>query len=156
MANTVNRVILIGRLGKDPEIKYTQSGQALARFSLATDERRKDDQGNWADQTEWHNIVLIGKPAETAGEYLKKGALIYLEGKLRYRSWDDKESGQKKYITEIFGDRFQFMDSPRDRGLSNVSPQSGASGAQGGTSSGFTPPPQAPEQRMDVEEDLPF
>jgi single-strand DNA-binding protein len=151
VAGSVNRVILIGHLGKDPEIKYTQSGKALTRFSLATSDRRKDDQGNWVDQTEWHNIVCFDKTAETAGEYLKKGAHIYLEGKIRTRSWDDKETGQKKYMTEIAADRFQFLDSKADRGQggSPVPPS-------GGTTSSYSPPPPPPEPRMDGEEDLPF
>lgn len=155
MSGSVNRVILIGRLGKDPEVKYSQSGQALTRFSLATDERRKDDQGNWVEQTEWHNIVCFGKSAETTGEFLKKGALIYLEGKIRYRSWDDKESGQKKYITEIVLDRFQFMDSQKDRGFSQ--PQAAAQGGMAGGQPSREPQPQsAPMPQMEDDEHLPF
>ena len=101
MAKSVNKVILIGNLGKDPDVKYTPSGVAVAKFSLATNERFKDKEGNWQDRTEWHNIVAFQRLAEIAGEYLKKGRSVYIEGRLQTRSWDDKDSGQKKYMTEI-------------------------------------------------------
>ena len=154
MAGSVNRVILLGRLGKDPEVKYTQSGQALARVSLATDDRRKDESGNWVDQTEWHNIVLFGKQAETAGEYAKKGSLVYVEGKLRYRSWDDKESGQKRYMTEIWGDRWQFVGPRQDGGASRQSV--GGYAAPPAASSKTPASNPEPLDRMDDHEDLPF
>jgi single-strand DNA-binding protein len=101
MAKSVNKVILIGNLGKDPEVRYTPNGTAVASFSLATNERYKDKEGNWQDRTEWHKIVAWQRLAEIAGEYLKKGRTVYIEGRLQTRSWDDKESGQKKYSTEI-------------------------------------------------------
>ena len=101
MARGVNKVTLLGNLGKDPEVKYTPGGMAVAKFSLATGERRKDKEGNWQDHTEWHNLVAFGKTAEVAGEYLKKGKQVFIEGTLRTSSWDDKESGAKKYKTEI-------------------------------------------------------
>ena len=101
MAKSVNKVILIGNLGKDPEIKYTPGGMPVARLTLATNERFKDKEGNWQDRTEWHNLVAFQRTAEIAGEYLKKGRTVYIEGSLRTNSWDDKESGQKKYRTEI-------------------------------------------------------
>ena len=101
MAKSVNKVILIGNLGKDPEMKYTPGGMPVARFTLATNERFKDKEGNWQDRTEWHNLVAFQRTAEIAGEYLKKGRTVYIEGSLRTNSWDDKESGQKKYRTEI-------------------------------------------------------
>ena len=101
MAKSVNKVILIGNLGKDPEIKYTPSGTAVAKFSLATNERFKDKSGEWQDRTEWHNIVAWQRLAEIVGEYVKKGNKLYIEGRLQTSSWDDKESGQKKYKTEI-------------------------------------------------------
>lgn len=101
MAKSVNKVILIGNLGKDPEIRYTPSGTAVAKFSLATNERFKDKDGNWQDRTEWHNLVAFARTAEIIGEYLKKGRTCYIEGSLRTSSWDDKESGQKKYRTEV-------------------------------------------------------
>ena len=101
MAKSVNKVILIGHLGKDPELKYTPSGMAVAKFTLATNDRYKDKDGNWQDRTEWHNLVAFQRTAEIVGEYLKKGSQVYIEGSLRTSSWDDKETGQKKYRTEI-------------------------------------------------------
>ena len=99
--SNLNKALLIGRLTKDPEMRYTPSGTAVASFSLATNERYKDKEGNWQDRTEWHKIVAWQRLAEIAGEYLKKGRTCYIEGRLQTRSWDDKESGQKKYSTEI-------------------------------------------------------
>jgi single-strand DNA-binding protein len=98
---SVNKVILVGHLGKDPEVKYTPQGTAVAKFSVATNWRSKDKEGQWQDHTEWHNIVLWERLAEVAGEYLKKGRQVYIEGRLQTRSWDDKQTGQKKYMTEI-------------------------------------------------------
>ena len=98
---SVNKVILIGNLGKDPEVKYTPGGMPIAKFSLATNERYKDKEGQWQDRTEWHNVVAFQRLAEIVGEYLKKGGKAYIEGSLRTSSWDDKETGQKKYKTEI-------------------------------------------------------
>ena len=108
MTNSVNRVILIGHLGRDPEIKFTPSGVALAKFSLATSERRKDPEGNLKEHTEWHNIILWRRQAEVAGEYLKKGMQVYIEGRIQTRSWEDPQ-GVKKYMTEIVGDRMQML-----------------------------------------------
>ena len=113
---SVNKVILIGNLGKDPEIKYTQGGMAVAHFSLATTDRVKDKDGNWQDRTEWHNIVLFERKAEIAGEYLKKGGTVYIEGSIRTNSWDDKETGQKKYRTEIIGNQMVLLGGPREGG----------------------------------------
>jgi single-strand DNA-binding protein len=116
MSRGVNKVILLGNLGKDPEVKYTQSGMAIARFSLATTERAKDKDGNWQDKTEWHNLVAFGRTAEVAGEYLKKGRTIYIEGALRTSSWDDKESGQKKYRTEVIVNDLVMVGGQREGG----------------------------------------
>ena len=101
MAKSVNKVILIGNLGKDPEVKYTPSGTPVAKFTLATNERYKDKDGQWQDRTEWHNIVAWQRLAEIVGEYVKKGSKLYIEGKLQTSSWEDKQSGEKKYRTEI-------------------------------------------------------
>lgn len=102
MAKSVNKVILLGTLGKDPELKYTPQGTAVAKWSMATNSSYKDKQsGEWKEQTEWHNIVAWQRTAEVAAEYLKKGRQVYIEGRLQTRSWDDKESGAKKYMTEI-------------------------------------------------------
>jgi single-strand DNA-binding protein len=98
---SLNRVQLIGNLGKDPEVKYTPSGTPVAKLTIATNERFKDKNGEWQDRTEWHNVVLWQRLAEISGEYLKKGSKVYIEGRLQTRSWDDKTSGQKKYMTEI-------------------------------------------------------
>jgi single-strand DNA-binding protein len=101
MAKSVNKVILIGNLGKDPEVKFTPSGTPVAKFTLATNERYKDKAGEWQDRTEWHNIVAWQRLAEIVGEYVKKGSKVYIEGRLQTSSWEDKQSGEKKYRTEI-------------------------------------------------------
>ena len=105
---TVNKVILIGRLGRDPEMRYTSSGTAVVNFSLATNHPVKDQSGNNSDQTEWHQIVAFGRTAEVANEYLTKGRLVYIEGRLQTRSWDD-QNGQKKYKTEVVCSTLQFL-----------------------------------------------
>jgi single-strand DNA-binding protein len=101
MAKSVNKVILLGNVGKDPEVKFLPSGSAVANFSIATTERFKDKGGEWQDKTEWHNLAAYGKLAEIIRDYVKKGAKLYVEGRLTTRSWDDKESGKKVYRTEI-------------------------------------------------------
>ncbi|MBI2816781.1 MAG: single-stranded DNA-binding protein [Acidobacteria bacterium] len=100
MARSVNKVILVGHLGKDPEVSYTPSGQALAKFSLATNRRSKDKTGEWQDETDWHNIVAWGKTAEFCSQYITKGRLVYVEGRIQNRTWEDKE-GKKRYATDI-------------------------------------------------------
>ncbi|HEY7836979.1 MAG TPA: single-stranded DNA-binding protein [Terriglobales bacterium] len=108
MSRSVNKVILLGRLGKDPELKYTPSGQAVTKFSLATSERWKDkNSGEFQEKTEWHNIVLWAKLAETAAQYLTKGSSVYVEGRLQTRSWDDKE-GKRHYMTEVVANEMVF------------------------------------------------
>jgi single-strand DNA-binding protein len=131
-------------LGRDPEIKYTPSGVALAKFSMATDETFKDAEGNTQSQTEWHNVVVWRRQAEVAGEYLKKGTLIYLEGRLRTRSWDDPQGGGKKYRTEVQGDRFVML-SGRDESAENTRPSPPPAGASA-----------APAPPLEEDEDLPF
>ena len=101
MAKSVNKVILLGNVGKDPEIKSTPSGVVVATFSIATSERFKDKTGNWQDRTEWHNLVAYQRTAEIIRDYVKKGSKLYVEGRLQTSSWDDKSTGQKKYRTEI-------------------------------------------------------
>lgn len=105
---SVNKVILVGNLGKDPEIKTFDSGKKSASFSLATTESFKNKDGQKIENTEWHNIVVWGTLADICEKYLKKGSQIYLEGKIKTRTWEDK-SGTKKYITEIFADTIQFL-----------------------------------------------
>lgn len=114
MAGTVNKVILIGRLGKDPEIRSTPSGTSVAKFSIATDDRWTDKSGEKQERTEWHNIVAWGKLAEICGQYLRKGKLVYIDGSIRTESWDDKETGQKKYKTTIVADTMQMLDKKGD------------------------------------------
>ena len=107
MARGLNKVMLIGHLGKDPELKYTPGGAAVASFSLATNESYKDKEGNQQDKTEWHRLVVWNKQAEIAAEYLKKGAQIFVEGKLQTRSWE--KDGQKHYMTEVVVLNFQML-----------------------------------------------
>ena len=97
---SVNKVILVGNVGRDPELRYTQSGQPVASFSIATNERFKDRDGNWKDRTEWHRIVAWARLAEICGEYLRKGSQVYVEGRIQTRDWEDKE-GNKRQTTEI-------------------------------------------------------
>lgn len=102
MAKSVNKVILLGNVGKDPEIKFASNGNAIASFSIATSERYKDkNSGEWQERTEWHALTAFGKTAEIIRDYVKKGSKLYIEGSLRTSSWDDKQSGQKRYKTEI-------------------------------------------------------
>jgi len=112
---SVNKVILIGNLGKDIELKYLGNGEAVANFSIATTEKWKDKDGDKQEKTEWHNIVLFARLAEIAGEYLKKGSPVYIEGRLQTRKWTDKE-GHDKYSTEIVGSSLQLLGGNRDDG----------------------------------------
>lgn len=160
---SVNKVILIGNLGKDPEVKYTPGGMAVARFSIATNERVKDKDGNWGDRTEWHNIVLFDRKAEVAGEYLKKGRTVYIEGSIRTNSWDDKETGQKKYRTEIIGNQMVLLGGgPREggEGGGGGSYSGGRSGARSGGQEQHAPEheSQAPSSSGPeiTDEDIPF
>ena len=128
MARGVNKVILIGNLGSDPEVRYTPDGVPVANFSLATSESWNDrNTGERQERTEWHRLVLWSKLAEIAGQYLKKGAKIYVEGRLQTRSWDD-QSGQKRYTTEIVVNDMQMLDSR------------GEGGGSGGRDTGYNPP----------------
>lgn len=110
----VNKAILVGRLGKDPEVKYTPSGNAVANFSIATSESYTDKSGQKQDKTEWHNIVLWNKLAEIVKQYVKKGDCVYIDGKIQTRSWEDRD-GNKKYITEIIGNSMQMLGGGRCR-----------------------------------------
>jgi len=101
MAKSINKAILVGNVGKDPEIKYTPNGVPLAKFSLATNERFKDKSGEWQDRTEWHNVLAWQRLAEIVGEFVQKGSKLYIEGKLQSSSWEDRNSGEKRYRTEI-------------------------------------------------------
>jgi single-strand DNA-binding protein len=145
-SRSLNKVTLIGNLGKDPELRYTSGGVAVATFSLATNESWKDQDGNMQERTQWHNIVAWRKLAEIASEYLKKGSKVYIEGKLQYRSYDDK-NGVKRNVTEIVMDEMLMLDS---RGGS--APASDA-GYQAPTMSGQAPSGEPAGNKSD---DLPF
>ena len=106
---SVNKVILIGNLGRDPEMRYMPSGDAIANLRIATTDTWKDKDGNKQETTEWHTVSFFGRQAEICSQYLKKGSSVYIEGSLRTRKWQDKESGQDRYATEIRGDRMQML-----------------------------------------------
>ncbi len=115
MARGVNKAILIGNLGSDPELRYTPNGHAVATFNIATNERRPDKDGNFQDHTEWHKVVAWRKLAETVGEYLKKGSQVYIEGRIQTRKWEDKE-GVTRYQTEIVAQNLQMLGGRRPEG----------------------------------------
>jgi single-strand DNA-binding protein len=119
MAKSLNKVMLIGRLGADPEFRVTLNGSSVVTFNLATDEIYKDKNGQKIERTEWHRIVAWDKLAETCKQYLTKGKLIYVEGKLTTRSWDDKETGKKNYITEIVATDMTMLESKGERSASS-------------------------------------
>ena len=121
MARGVNKVILVGNVGKDPESRATQGGMSIASFALATTDRTKGQDGQWTDKTEWHNLVAFQRTAEIVRDYVKKGSQIYVEGKIQTRSWDDKESGQKKYKTEILVNDLQLLGGRGESGGSERS-----------------------------------
>ena len=143
----VNKVFLIGRLGKDPVIKHFENGGAIAEFTLATDDSYKDKQGNKVEQTDWHNIKInFPKLAEVAEKYLKKGSLVHIEGKIKTRSYDDKD-GNKRYVTEVIAESFRMLDSKKD-----------SSGGGGNYSAPATSSvsEQSPAATSAVDDDLPF
>jgi len=107
---SINRVELLGTAGKDPEVKYLPNGTPVAKLSIATNDRKKSKSGEWEETTEWHNVVLWSRLAEIAGEYVKKGSRLYVEGRLQTRSWDDSKTGQKKYSTEIVCGELILLD----------------------------------------------
>jgi single-strand DNA-binding protein len=112
MAKGVNKVFLLGNVGKDPEMRATAGGMTIANFTLATADRQKDAQGNWQDRTEWHNLVAFQRTAEIVRDYVKKGTQLFIEGKIQSRSWDDKETGQKRYKTEILVNDLTLLGKP--------------------------------------------
>lgn len=122
----VNKVILLGRLGKDPEVKITDGGLTICNFSIATSKEWKDDSGEKKEKTEWHNIVCFKKLAEIAGKHLQKGRQCYVEGELQTRSWDDKETGKKNYRTEIVANTIQFVG---DNKKTTIAEDTNASGS---------------------------
>jgi single-strand DNA-binding protein len=151
---SVNRVILVGRLGKDPETRYTSSGQAVCNFSVATDESYKDRAGERQKRTEWHRIVVWGKQAEIAQQYLHKGSLLYLEGRIQTRQWDDRE-GQKRTTTEIVASNFRMLGGRGDASAAAAGAGGGAEAADAHSQSS----PAAAEEMPSPEpsdEDIPF
>lgn len=149
----VNKVILIGNLGQDPEVRYMPNGNAVTNFTLATSETWKDkNTGADQEKTEWHRCVAFRKPAEIIGEYMRKGSKIYVEGRLQTRQWE--KEGQKHYTTEIVVDQFQFLDSRGGGTAPMGGPSEGRSSYGGGGDNGFSqqssPPPG------DFEDDIPF
>ena len=156
---SVNKVILVGNLGKDPEVKYTPQGTPVAKITLATNERFKDKDGNWQDRTEWHNIVLWQRLAEIAGEYLKKGGKVYIEGRLQTRSWDDKQTGQKKYMTEVVANDLVLLGGRGDIAGGESSGGSSRSASAGGGNNNFdqrTPEPEPAGAGPITDDDIPF
>ena len=152
---SVNKVILIGNLGKDPEVKYTPQGTPVAKFTLATNDRFKDKDGNWQDRTEWHNITAWARTAEIVGEYLKKGSKVYIEGSLRTHSWDDKQTGQKKYMTEINVNDLVLLGGRGEAGGEHVSSRGVA--ASGGNNFDQREPEHTPAAAGPItDEDIPF
>jgi single-strand DNA-binding protein len=139
MAGSVNKVILIGNLGADPEIRALPSGQMVANLSVATSEVYNDREGQRQERTEWHRVVAYAKTAELAERYLRKGSKVYVEGRLHYRSWDDQQTGQKKYATEIVVNQLTFLDSAASRGASGGAPEDSAQGGGygGGQGGGY-------------------
>jgi single-strand DNA-binding protein len=141
MAKCVNKVILVGNVGKDPEVKYTPSGIAVAKLSLATNERFKDKSGEWQERTEWHNMVAWQRLAEIVGEYVAKGDKLYIEGRLHTSSWDDRQSGEKRYKTEVIAEDIVLLGGRN--GAREMEPDRGAA-------SGYHDPSEI------TDEDIPF
>lgn len=162
MASGVNKVILVGNLGKDPEVRYVQSGNAVCTLRLAVTERRKDGDG-WKDHTEWMDVVTFGKTAENAGQYLQKGRQIYVEGRLQTRQYKDKE-GNERYRTEVVANQVLFLGGGGgERGAGGPRPQSsrpqpargGGGGGGGGDDHGGDEAPP-PDSGGFIDDDLPF
>ena len=151
--SSINKVIIIGRVGKDPELRYATSGDAICNLTVATSESWKDKaSGEKKEAVEWHKVSMFGKLAEIAGQYLKKGSLVYIEGSLRTRKWTDKE-GVERYTTEIRADQMKMLGSKPDGGSS--SNDSGDSGYQAAAPKQPKPVPQA-TSFDDLESDIPF
>jgi single-strand DNA-binding protein len=146
---------LIGRIQpNDPELRYTQSGQAVCTFKMVTDESYKDREGNMVERSEWHNIVAWGKAGEIIAQYMKKGSQIFVEGRLQSRKYEDKE-GQTRYVTEIVVSDFSFLDSG-NRGEGDGAPRMAAASASRESNSGYTAAPAAGGNSSVDDDDLPF
>jgi single-strand DNA-binding protein len=164
MKMSVNRVILVGRLGRDPETRFTGAGQAVANFSVATDETYKDRSGERQKRTEWHKIVVWGKQAEIAQQYLKKGSLVYIEGRIQSREWQDKE-GQKRTSFEIVANNFRMLGGRSEAAAAGAGASTGATlaGGLGGSRAadpdieGEPMPDEAAGHGQEIsDEDIPF
>ena len=154
MAKSVNKVILLGNVGKDPEVRATGGGTTVANFTLATSDRFQDPQGNWQDRTEWHNLVAFKRTAEIVRDYVKKGTKLYIEGKIQTRSWDDKETGAKRYRTEIIVNDLSLLSGRDDSsGAGGYSRSSGSSSVDQRTPAAQDEYSQAAEISDD---DIPF
>lgn len=155
MARSLNKVMLIGNLGADPEIRYTANGTAVANIRVATAENRKNREGEWEEKTEWHRVTLYSRQAEIAKDYLHKGSKVYIEGRIETRSWDD-QSGQKHYATEVVANDVLLLD-PKGQGGGAEAPE-GAPQRRQQSSGGAGPqrPKSAPPQDFPAEDDLPF
>jgi single-strand DNA-binding protein len=161
MARSVNKVILLGNVGKDPEIRSSASGVMVANLTLATGDRQKDAQGNWQDHTEWHNLVAFNRTAEIVRDYVKKGSKLYIEGRIQTRSWDDKETGQKRYRTEIIVNELLLLSS-RDEGSGAYNRQANSQASASAASFDQRPPAAASgqdelaKQTEISDDDIPF
>jgi single-strand DNA-binding protein len=158
MAKSLNKVMLIGNLGKDPEVKFTPGGMAVAKFTVATNERFKDKSGEWQDRTEWHSIVAWQRLAEIVGEYLKKGQKVYIEGRLQTSSWEDKNSGEKKYRTEIVASDMVMLGGRGEGGGGDFEGRSSRGSSASGSSSfdQSGPAHEEPVGTTITDEDIPF
>jgi single-strand DNA-binding protein len=158
---SVNKAILIGNLGRDPELRHTASGKAVATFTIATNRTWTAPDGNTQEETEWHNIVAWDRLAEICQQYLQKGRKVYIEGRIQTRSWDDKQSGQKRYMTEIVANQMIILDAPgRGEGPPRESARRGrpVTREAGGHEAGRerVPEPEFPEGDYSADDDLPF
>lgn len=156
---SLNKVMLIGNLGRDPEIRFLPNGDPVANFSIATSEKWKDKQGQAQEKTEWHNIVMFGKVAEIAGQYLKKGSPVYLEGKLQTRKWQDKNTGQDRYSTEVVADVMKMLGGRDQQGAPAQQSQQAPAPQQPAQAGALNQPPNrnAAMANEDFEDDdIPF
>jgi len=156
MARGINKVILVGNLGNDPEVRYANNGSAIANLSVATSESWKDkNTGEQVDKTEWHRVVMFNRLGEIAGEYLKKGSKVYIEGKLQTRKWQD-QSGQDRYTTEIVANEMQMLDSRGAEMGGGASYQNQAPQPSASQQNAPQAAPAAPQPSNDFDDDIPF
>ena len=168
---SINKAIIIGTLGRDPEIRYMESGDAICNISVATSESWKDKSGEKQERTEWHRVSMFGKLAEIAGQYLKKGSSVYSEGRLQTRKWQDKTTGADRYTTEIIADEMKMLGGRGGAGMGggseydqtppayNEAPQARGGNMGGGAPAAAPqarPAPQKPQSFDDFEDDIPF